>query len=34
MKPQSIFDWYRILRVRHQYPMFQAIRGALWLAAN
>jgi hypothetical protein len=34
MKPQSILDWYRILRIRHQYPVFQAIRGALWLAAN
>ncbi len=32
MKPLSIFNWYRILRVRHQFPLFQAIRGALWLA--
>jgi hypothetical protein len=32
MKTLSIFDWYRILRVRHQVPVFHAIRGALWLA--
>ena len=32
MKSLSILDWYRILRVRHQFPVFQAIRGALWLA--
>ena len=31
MKPVSIFNWYRILRVRHQLPVFHAIRGALWL---
>jgi hypothetical protein len=33
MKPLSILDWYRILRVRHQFRVFQAIRGALWLAS-
>jgi len=32
MKPQTIVDWYRILRARHQWTMFQAIRYALWLA--
>ena len=28
----SILDWYRILRVQYHYPLFQAIRFALWLA--
>ena len=28
----SILDWYRILRAKHQWTMFQAIRYALWLA--
>lgn len=28
----SILDWYRILRVRHEWTIFQAIRFALWLA--
>jgi len=32
MKPLSIFDCYRILRVHHQWAMFQAIRYALLLA--
>jgi hypothetical protein len=32
MKSLSILSWYRILRVRHQIPVFQALRGALWLA--
>jgi hypothetical protein len=26
------WDWYRILRVHHQWTMFQAIRYMLWLA--
>jgi hypothetical protein len=32
MKPISFFNWYHILRVRHQLPVFCAIRDALWLA--
>ena len=28
----SILDWYRILRVHYHWPLFQAIRFALWLA--
>jgi hypothetical protein len=32
MKPLSILDWYRILRIRHRVPVLQAIRGAMWLA--
>ena len=28
----SIAELYRLLRVRHQSPMFQAIPGSLWLA--
>jgi len=31
MMPNSIFSWYRILRVHYHWPMFQAIRYALWL---
>ena len=27
----SFLGWYRILRVRHRFSLFQAIRGALWL---
>jgi len=27
-----MFHWYRVLRVHHQFTIFQAIRGALWLA--
>jgi len=33
MKQLSIFHWYRILRVHHQFTIFQAVRGALWLAS-
>jgi hypothetical protein len=32
MKPQSILDWYRVLRLQHQWTIFQAVRYALWLA--
>ena len=32
MKSLSILNWYLILRIRYQFPVFQAIRGALWLA--
>ena len=32
MKSPSLFDWYFILRVHHQWTVFQAIRYALWLA--
>lgn len=32
MTQLSILDWYRILRVHYQFPLFQAIRYALWLA--
>ncbi len=32
MKPKSFFYWYRILRAHYEWPLFQAIRGALWLA--
>lgn len=32
MMPHSIYSWYRVLRVHYQWPMFQAIRYALWLA--
>ena len=31
-KRVSILKWYRILRVHHQFTLFQAIRFALWLA--
>ncbi len=29
----SILGWYRILRVHYHWPLFQAIRYALWLAS-
>jgi hypothetical protein len=32
MKWQSIIKWYRILRVHYHWPLFEAIRYALWLA--
>jgi hypothetical protein len=32
MKTPSILDWYRILRMQHQWTMFQSVRYALWLA--
>jgi|HubBroStandDraft_6_1064221.scaffolds.fasta_scaffold1083766_1 hypothetical protein len=32
MKRVSIVEWYRILRVHHEWTIFQAIRFALWLA--
>jgi len=28
----SALGWYRILRVHYQWPLFEAIRFALWLA--
>lgn len=31
MKTVSILNWYHILRVQHQWTIFQAIRYALWL---
>ena len=34
MKPKSISDWYRILRVRHGFSRIQSIRFALWLHAG
>jgi hypothetical protein len=32
MKSLSILDWYRILRVNHEWTIFQSFRCALWLA--
>ena len=31
-KRPSILKWYRILRAHYHWPLFQAIRYALWLA--
>jgi hypothetical protein len=31
MKMPTRFQWYRILR-QHQFSVFQAARGSLWLA--
>jgi hypothetical protein len=31
MRTYSMLDWYRILRVHYQWPLFEAIRFALWL---
>jgi hypothetical protein len=32
MKMPTIFQWFRILRQHYQFTVFQAARGALWLA--
>jgi hypothetical protein len=32
MKTPKLFQWYQILRKHHRFTMFQAVRGALWLA--
>jgi hypothetical protein len=32
LKRASILKWYRILRVQHEWKIFEAIRFALWLA--
>jgi hypothetical protein len=32
MKRLSILGWYRMLRANYHWPLFQAIRYALWLA--
>jgi len=32
MKRLSVLEWYHVLRLRHQWTVFQAIRYALWLA--
>jgi hypothetical protein len=29
--PRSMLDWYRILRGYYHWPLFEAIRYALWL---
>ena len=34
MKPKSISDWYRILRVHYRFSRIQSIRFALWLHAG
>lgn len=31
VKWKSILDWHRILRVHYHWPLFEAIRYALWL---
>jgi hypothetical protein len=31
MQRLTILDWYRILRVQHEWTVFQSIRYALWL---
>jgi hypothetical protein len=32
MKRPSVLGWYRILRAHYQWPLFEAIRYALWLS--
>ena len=32
MKRPSVVGWFRILRVHLQWPLFEAIRFALWLS--
>ncbi len=31
-KRLSLLEWYRMLRVQHEWTIFQAIRFTLWLA--
>jgi hypothetical protein len=31
-KRPGVLNWYRILRVHYRFPLFEAIRIALWLA--
>jgi hypothetical protein len=33
MKTPTIFQWFQILRKHHGFTLFQAVRGALWLAS-
>jgi hypothetical protein len=33
VKRASILKWYRVLRIQHEWKIFQAIRFALWLAS-
>jgi hypothetical protein len=28
----SVIEWYRILRIHYQFPLFEAVRYALWLS--
>jgi hypothetical protein len=32
MKRIRFAEWYRILRVHYQWPLFEAVRYALWLS--
>jgi hypothetical protein len=32
MKMRFTLEWFRILRTHYEWPLFQAIRYALWLA--
>jgi hypothetical protein len=32
MKTPTVFQWYQILRQHYRFTVFQAVRGALWLA--
>jgi len=32
MKTPTIFEWYQILRRHYKFKVFQAVRGARWLA--
>jgi hypothetical protein len=32
MKMPTKIQWFRILRQHYQFTVFQAVRGALWLA--
>jgi hypothetical protein len=32
MKTKSFFEWFELLRAHYQWPLFQAVRYALWLS--
>jgi len=34
MRTPNRFQWFQILRKQHGFTLFQAVRGALWLASS
>ncbi len=34
MRTPTRFQWFQILRKQHGFTLFQAVRGALWLASS
>ena len=34
MRTPTRFQWFQILRKHHRFTVYQAVRGALWLASS